>query len=533
MLNVVIIAKKMKNKQKLIFILIGGIIFLAFLLRVYNINTAPPGIYPDEAVNAQDALRALDSGNFKWFYPDNDGREGLFMNLIALSFAIFGVSAFSLKLPAIVLGTLTVWGTYLLTKELFKNNKIALLAAFFNAVSFGAIIFSRISFRANLLPFVLVWSFYFLFKGFHSKKFKHFIIAGAFFGLGMHGYIAFRLAPFILVGVLPFLILARKNFLRDFYKPILVFVISFVVVALPMFYTFYIHPEFFFTRTNEISVFSAKINGGHPWKILAHTFKLSFMKYNFVPDTNWRNNFPPYPILNPALGIFFLGGIIYSAVIFMRLLFLRIRKKVYSDEMVVHIFLFVWFFIMLVPEFMSFENNPHALRAIGALSVVFIWSAFFAINLWQKIIENITSGKKLVGGFFILIFLFIGIFDGCKYFVFWANHIQSARSFEKNVTEMAHYIESLPKDKNVYAIAGNMQRVVVRIFNWNRSGFYDLNPIEISNFDFKNQENMVFVFTDFKKDDIIYYLENKFGKMELREIKDEYGLRYFVLYRGN
>jgi len=44
---------------------------------------------------------------------------------------------------------------------------------------------------------------------------------------------------------------------------------------------------------------------------------------------------------------------------------------------------------------------------------------------------------------------------------------------------------------------------------------------------------MVFVFTDFKKDDIIYYLENKFGKMELREIKDEYGLRYFVLYRGN
>lgn len=519
----------MKNKQLITLALISSIVLLGLFLRIYNINIVPSGIYPDEAVNAQDALRALDSGNFKWFYPDNDGREGLFMNLIAFSFAIFGVSTFSLKLPAIVLGTLTILGTYLLTKELFKNNKIALLAAFFNAVSFGAIIFSRISFRANLLPFVLVWSFYFLFKGFYSKKFKHFIIAGAFFGLGMHGYIAFRLAPFILIGVLPFLILARKNFLKDFYKSILVFIASFVIVALPMFYTFYIHPEFFFTRTNEISVLSTKINGGHPWKTLIHTFKLSFMKYNFVPDTNWRNNFPPYPILNPALGIFFLGGIISSAVIFLWLLFLRIRKKFYSDEMVMHIFLFIWFFIMLVPEFMSFENNPHALRAIGALPVVFIWSAFFAITLWQKIIENITWGKKLVGGFFIGVFLFIGIFDGFKYFVFWANHIQNARSFEKNITEMAHYIENLPKNKTVYAIAGNMQRVVVRIFNWNRSGYYDLNPIEINKFEFKNQKNMVFVFTDFKKDEIVRYLTDRFGEMEIREVKDEYGLMYFVM----
>lgn len=521
------------NKKKIFFILTGIIVFLAFFLRVYNIESTPPGVYPDEAVNAQDALRALDKGEFKWFYPDNDGREGLFMNLIALSFAIFGVSAFSLKLPAILLGALTTWGVILFAREIFKNDKIALLAGFLNAVSFGAIIFSRISFRANLLPFVLVWSFYFLFKGYGSKKISHFVWAGVFFGLGLHGYIAFRLAPMILVGVLPFLFLARKNFLRDFCKPFLAFIFAFIVISAPMIYTFWSHPQFFFTRTNEISILSPNINKGHPWQTFFYTFKLSFLKYNLVADTNWRNNFPPHPILNPITGLFFLGGITLSLWIFVKSLFLRFVKKIQADDLVVHSFLFLWFVIMLVPEFMSYENNPHALRAIGALPVVFVWSALFAVSLWQKVNLNLKWGKKIWSAFFVGLFIFIAVFEVSKYFVFWAKHIQTARSFEKNVTEAAYYVRDLPQDKNVYVIMGNMQRVVMRVFNWGRPNFYDLNPMEIEKFDFRGVENTIFVFTDFKKDDIIYYLENKFGDMEVREVKDNFGLRYFILYRAN
>lgn len=519
-----------RNKQNLVFVLAGGLILLSFFLRVYNIETTPPGIYPDEAVNGQDALRALEGGEFKWFYPDNDGREGLFMNLIALSFAIFGVSTFSLKLPAIILGTLTVWGTVLLTKELFRSDRVALLAGFLNAVSFGAIIFSRISFRANLLPFVLVWSFYFLFKGFHARKASYFVWAGIFFGLGLHGYIAFRLAPLILLSVLPFLFLARKNFFKDFWKMILIFIFSFAVVALPMFLSFYNHPEFFFTRTDEISVLSPKVNGGHPWKTFMHTFTLSLMKYNFVADTNWRNNFPPMPILNPVSGVFFLGGIILSFGFFFRALFLRLAKKIRRDDLLVHSFLLSWFFVMLIPEFMSFENNPHALRAIGALPVVFIWGAFFAIFSLDKINFYLKQKKWIVNSIFVILFVFIAVFDTSKYFIFWAQHIQTARSFEKNITEAAYYIQDLPEDKKVYAILGNMQRVVVRMFNWERKNFYDLNPIEIEKFDFEKIDGeIVFVFSDFEKDKIVKYLTNKFGEMELQEVKDEYGLRYFVL----
>lgn len=524
----------MKNKQGIVLVALSCIILIGFFLRLYHINTAPPGIYPDEAVNGQDALRVLDNfSNFQWFYPDNDGREGLFMNLVALSFYFFGVNAFSLKLPAIIFGTLTILGTYFLTREIFKSDKTALAAAFLGAVSFISVNFSRISFRANMLPFVLVWSFYFLFKGFNTKKTIHFVLAGVFFGLGMHSYIAFRLAPFILIGALPLLILGKKDFLKDFWKLILVFIASFIVVALPMFYTFYIHPEYFWSRPNHVSVFSSAIGQDHPWKMLLGNIELSLLKYNFIGDMNWRNNYPPFPILNPALGIFFLLGIFSSIIIFGHSLLARLIKKNYSDNLIIHGVLLLWFFIMLIPEFMTAEGLPHALRSIGTLPVVYIWAAFFMMFLLEKMEQKNNWSKKIIYVFFILFFLFIGIFDSIKYHIYWAAHIQTARSFEKNITDAAHYINTLPPEKEVYAVLGNMQRVVVRMFNWHRPNFYDLSPSELDKIKPINREQMVVIFSDYKKDEIIKELSARFGEMNLQIIEDKQGLKYYILEKNN
>ena len=67
-------------------IVIFSILVIAAFFRLYQLDSIPPGIYPDEAINANDALKVLDSGKPQVFYPDNNGREGLFINLTALSF---------------------------------------------------------------------------------------------------------------------------------------------------------------------------------------------------------------------------------------------------------------------------------------------------------------------------------------------------------------------------------------------------------------------------------------------------------------
>ena len=134
------------------------ILTIAVFFRFYQLNSIPSGLWPDEAANGVDALKALDSSDFRIFYPANNGREGLFINLQAISISLFGATPFALRLVSAIIGTLTVLGLYLLAKQLF-NRRIASVAAFFLAVSFWHVNFSRIGFRAIMLPFIMVFAF--------------------------------------------------------------------------------------------------------------------------------------------------------------------------------------------------------------------------------------------------------------------------------------------------------------------------------------------------------------------------------------
>jgi len=174
-------------KRQEIFCLIL-ILILASFFRLWKLEDVPPGLYPDAAIYANDAWLSLKNKDFKVFYPENYGREGLYMWLLSLSFSIFGVSIFSLRIVPAIAGILTVLGLYFLTKESFKSEKIAFLSSFFLAVSFWHTNFSRIGFRVILLPLVLVFSFYFLLRSFRKKTILDSTLAGIFFGLGFYTY---------------------------------------------------------------------------------------------------------------------------------------------------------------------------------------------------------------------------------------------------------------------------------------------------------------------------------------------------------
>src|SRR3990167_10534307 len=147
-----------KRKECLILFLI---LTVAVFFRFYQLSSLPPGLWPDEAANGVDALKALDTNDFKIFYPANNGREGLFINMQALSIWLFGATPFALRVVSAIIGTLTVLGLYLLAKQLF-DKKIASVASFFLAISFWHVNFSRIGFRAIMLPLIMVFTFYFL-----------------------------------------------------------------------------------------------------------------------------------------------------------------------------------------------------------------------------------------------------------------------------------------------------------------------------------------------------------------------------------
>ncbi|MDO9230988.1 MAG: glycosyltransferase family 39 protein [bacterium] len=518
----------MKKTKK--YILLALIISFGFFLRVYNIENAPPGIYPDEAVNGEDALRANATGNYQWFYPANQGREGLFMNLIAFSFKFFGASIFTLKLPSIIFGTLTILGIYLLAKELFKSERIGLISAFLTAVSFWAINFSRIAFRANMLPTILVFSFYFLFRGLRTKKWWDFAIGGFIFGIGMHSYIAWRIAPVVLVIMLLFFALARKNFFKDYWKSILIFLFFSIISAFPMFLTFYQHPEFFESRSSSISVLSPEVNQGNPIRTFLRSFALSMVKYNFWGDQNWRHNFPPYPLLDPLTGLAFLLGFIISIKVFFQTLVSRIRKKSFDTNLEKHAFLLLWFFLLLAPEFMTAEGNPHALRAIGTLPAVFILSALGFDNIFKKSEKEGAFWKKFTLSMLISVFLVIGLFNSLKYHIFWAENFRVAESFNKNVTDISNYVYTLPKTQEKYIITSynTLIKLPIYIFHSDDSNVGYFYPNELEKIQPKNPHNSIFIFIE-KNDEAIAQIQKQYPFLKLTEKNYPLQSKFYIL----
>jgi len=449
----------MPDKKELLILFF--ILILAFFFRFWKLNSIPPGLYPDVAMYANDALETLKTGNFKVFYPHNFGREGLFIWLLAFSFSIFGVSIWSIKIVAAIIGILTVFGLYLLTKELFSLNSqiveqsnsqiaIALLSSFFLATSFWHVNFSRIGFRAILLPFILVSAFYFLFRGSREKKVLNFIISGILFGLGFYTYVSYRFIVLLLPLVLIcwFLIYRKQGFQRRYLSFIFYFLFFIFFTALPIGIYFLKNPGDFIGRAAPISVFRAE----NPIKEFGKSLILHLGMFNFYGDPNWRHNFSGSPMLPWPVGILFLIGIILS--------FKEIFKKSnYQSEnrqsLFTFYFLLFTFFIMLLPGILTFEGIPHSLRVIGVIPVVYIFVALGFWWIYQKLRQN-TKNKKLLLAGCILFLVAVSFSEFNKYFVQWGKNKEVEEAFTKRYADIGYYLNALPENVQKYVIVNEL-----------------------------------------------------------------------------
>jgi len=444
------------GKKELFFLL--AVMAISAFFRLWQLDSLPPGLYPDIAINGNDALDSIRDSNFKVFYPENNGREGLFMWLITLSFSFFGASIWSIKIVSAIAGILTVLGEYLLVKELLgtrdkeqatSNAKksataVALFSAFFLAVGFWHVNFSRMGFRAILLPFVLVFSFYFLFRGFRRKKITDLIASGVFFGLGFYTYTTFRLAVLLLVAALLgwFLIYWKQKQLRRFFILVTCLLSLIFIVALPIGIYFLQHPQDFIGRAAGVSVFKT----ANPLEKTFESLAIHLGMFNFYGDANWRHNVAKSPELYWPVGSLFLLGIFLAIKRF----FASLKRKD-IDSFLVYFFLLSWFAFMLLASVLTYEGIPHALRSIGTIPVVFIFSGMGAYCIYDFLRKKIQFKIFLVvPAMFLLMGIAIAEFN--KYFVIWGMNPVLKAAFSENYVEIGQYLNSLPEDAEKFVI---------------------------------------------------------------------------------
>lgn len=457
----------MKNKKIWFFIAFAVVILLAGFFRLWNLNSAPPGLYPDVAVNGINAIDTAKTGNFKVFYSENNGREGLVIWLETFLFQLFGANIISLKLIAVFFGILTVWGTYLLVvqslKSMEKDEKnweidkyriIGLIASFFMAISFWHTNFSRIGFRGIMVPFFIVFGFYFLFKGFSrekkitTKEIINLLSSGIFFGLGFYTYISYRFVVLIGLAVLVcFWFIYRKLKLgKQFWISVLYLIVAMVAVAAPIGIYFAFNPQDFFGRASDVSVFKQT----SPLLQIGKSVALHLGMFNFIGDANWRHNYPSQPQLIWPVGILFIIGII----ICIKDLIKAIKKK-NLYKITGYVFLFSWFIAMLMPGFLSFEGAPHALRTIGVIPVAYIFAAYGAYWFIFDLFKKICKTKRDLYIFYLCLGLFTLTLVYASYDIYfnkWAKSNETKGAFTENYEKIGEYLNSLDDCVNKYVV---------------------------------------------------------------------------------
>ena len=415
------------------------IVAVAVLFRFTALSRIPPGVFSDEALNGNEGIHAWRSRDLKVFYPTNNGREGIWINLIGISESIFGTNPFGLRVSSAVVGSLTVFCLYLLAAEL-HSVRTGLLSAWFLATGFWHVAFSRMALRAIAVPLLLSASLYLLFRSMraattksHARSVLLAISGGFIYGLGFHTYIAYRFTPFVVL-VLFWVELQRHRKLAQPIGPWLrvftLWVGVAVAAALPMGLYFLSHPSDFFARAEQVWIFAEP----NPLMAFGKGLVLTAGMFNVKGDCAWLYNLGCSPQLLPPVGLLFVLGVGLSL------------RRAFREGILARTecLLLVWFLVMLLPTLLTREPSA-ALRSVGALPPVFVLVGIGAEFVLQKLATRRTAYHLMLAAV-----IATGGIEAYRYFFSWGHDPRVAYEFDAPRVAIGRLLNSLPESTSRY-----------------------------------------------------------------------------------
>ncbi|MCL4418717.1 glycosyltransferase family 39 protein [Patescibacteria group bacterium] len=214
-----------------------AVILIAAFLRFYQLGSNPPSLNWDETSIGYNAYSILKTGadEYGTKFPISiksfgDYKPPLYAYVTAPSVYFFGLNEFSVRLPSAILGFLSILVMYFLVLEILKewdekNRKtIALISAFFIAISPWHLQFSRAAYEGNIGLFFFMLGLLLFLKGLNNSKIL--IFSSISFLLSIYSYHSFRLLVPLTV------IMMAIFFWKEFVKKRTVLFVSISVLVL-------------------------------------------------------------------------------------------------------------------------------------------------------------------------------------------------------------------------------------------------------------------------------------------------------------
>lgn len=231
-------------------LLIVLIVLLGVVLRFYNLDKAPYGLYIDEVSIGYNAYTILHTGKDEYgvtyplfFKAFNDYKEPVYIYMTSAAMVLFGKNDFSVRFFSAFFGSLTILVVYLFTKLLLEREEkkqlknqsqqelIPLITAFLLAISPWHIHFSRGGFEVNVALFFYLIGIYCAFLCWRKKASGFLIVSCISLIITIYTYHTYKiLTPvtwLIIAGMLFF-------FVKKLRKKILIISGIFIAACIPL-----------------------------------------------------------------------------------------------------------------------------------------------------------------------------------------------------------------------------------------------------------------------------------------------------------
>ncbi len=416
--------RELDRRKTILWVLI--VTGLGAALRLAAFGSVPGGLYQDEAFNGLDALRVL-GGEHPVYFTANNGREPLFIYLASLSIAWLGRTPAAIRLPAALLGTLTIPITAGLGIVLF-NRRVGLLAGALMAVTFWPLHLSRVAFRAVGLPFFIALALAAGWQGArHGRRCwaAWSVAAGLFYGLAFYTYPSVWVTPLALALFALYLWLTGRD--APVRRVVPLFLLGWTVALTPLVLAVAADPVLLFGRAGQVSVFHPDVHQGELSGTLWRQASQTLGMFAWRGDTIPRHNLPGRPVFDPLMTLFFLGGLIWLV---------RNRRRPAAALTL------LWSVLMLLPTTLA-EDAPHFLRAVGVLPVALLLPAVGLEQSWEWMARRIGQ-RWLPAALVVSVLAVSGGLTVRDYFVKYANDPQTGYAFQDAAVELAERINAHP-----------------------------------------------------------------------------------------
>lgn len=494
------------------------IVFVALILRFYQLGVNPPSLTWDEASLGYNAYSILKTGADEYgnkfpisIRSFDDYKPALYTYLTVPFIKIFGLNEFAVRVPSALIGVLSILVIYFLVKELLQKwdkkyqKPIALASAFFLAISPWHLQFSRGAFEGNIGIFFLMLGILLFFKGLRDGKL--FIISSVSFALSIYSYHSFRLLVPLLLVFIGFIfwqeVLKKKLFF-------VIFLLSLTLLTLPVYFSF-VKAQASNSRLSMVTIFS------DPTVINPSIKRIDYDKSNndvFGQTLHNRRIVYSLAIVKGYLDHFnpdFLfihgdGGVQHHAVdmgmiylwelpfILAGLYILVNRRNRYS------LILISLFLLAPLPSAIT-TGTPHPIRAIALMPAFHIFTAIGTVFIFLRILKMRTMFGRAILLFIIALSLIFNlvyylhqyyVHSPIEYGYFWQYGYKEALSFAKeNEKKFSNIIMTYEYDQPyVYYLFYNKIDPVWYQKNWdyNKNGTIDRFKRIIGKYTFRNIE---------------------------------------------